>query len=119
MREYIPPKMIHGDCHLHQFFFDRGMVTGVVDMEVASAGDPIADLIKLFLEASSILAGYDWVRDFFKGYGQQPDFETFRLRLLCCELPEFHAAGWKGDYEVILSRLLTATSWKELISLPR
>ena len=119
IEEYAPPRMIHGDCHLHQFFFDRGVVSGVVDMECASAGDRIADLVKLFLEAASKLAEFDWLTPFVQGYGQMPNFETFQLRLLCCEPAEFCAAGWKWNYNYdwLLQRMISATSWKELFAL--
>jgi len=114
--EYKPPKMIHGDCHMDQFFFLPGKVTGVVDMEVASAGDPMADLIKFAIEATSKLSGTQWWKPFFAGYGIEPNFATFKLRLLCCDYVEFTCQNWKGTYVQIIERLNNASTWTELFS---
>src|SRR6185503_8905519 len=50
---YARPRFTHGDCWAHQFFIfesDGGWhVSGVVDMEVASAGDSESDLVHLFM----------------------------------------------------------------------
>jgi aminoglycoside phosphotransferase (APT) family kinase protein len=79
---WTAPRFVHGDCHAHQIFVDAGgasaEVTGVVDMEVASAGDPIEDLLKFSLELAPILpARTRWWQALFDGYGQEPDYESF------------------------------------------
>ena len=114
--EYKPPKMIHGDCHLDQFFFDKNKITGVVDMEVASSGAPIGDLVKLSIQASSKLGSLSWWKPLFQGYGSKLHFEHFKLRLLCCEDEEFKCHDWQGDYSEILIRLHKSQSWSELFS---
>ena len=65
-------------------------MTGVVDMEVASAGDPIEDLLKFSLELAPILpARTRWWQALFDGYGQEPEYALFRLRMLGCSPEEF------------------------------
>jgi aminoglycoside phosphotransferase (APT) family kinase protein len=53
------PRYVHGDCHAHQFFVVSAgadlLVSGVVDMEVASAGAPVEDLVKFILEVATVL----------------------------------------------------------------
>lgn len=114
--DYTPPRMLHGDCHVDQFFFSEGDVAGVVDMEVASAGAPIGDLVKFSIEASSKLGAIEWWRPFFYGYGRIPDFNVFKLRLLCCEQAEFKCQGWHGEYAEIIRRLSKADSWTTLFA---
>lgn len=114
--DYTPPRMLHGDCHVDQFFFSAGQVTGVVDMEVASSGAPIGDLVKFSIEASSKLSSIDWWQPFFHGYGQSPNFDVFKLRLLCCEEAEFKWQGWQGEYAEIIRRLMKANTWASLFA---
>ncbi len=114
--DYRPPRMLHGDCHVDQFFFDGCEVTGVVDMEVASSGAPIGDLVKFSIEAASSLAHIEWWPPFFDGYGQMPEFGTFKLRLTCCEFAEFECQNWVGTHAEILERIFRAESWTELFN---
>lgn len=114
-REYTPPRMAHGDCHMDQFFFQNQQVTGVLDMEVASAGDTVFDLVKFAIEASANPPVDEWWKPFFEGYGAEPDFETFKLRLLCCEYPEFAWQKWSGTHVEILTRLFHADGWSSLL----
>jgi aminoglycoside phosphotransferase len=112
--DYNPPRMLHGDCHVSQFFFKDDVVTGVVDLEVASSGSPIGDLIKFSIEASSKLREIAWWIPLFHGYGQEPNFGVFKLRLLCCEYAEFRCQSWQGTYPDIIKRLDKAESWHQL-----
>lgn len=50
--ENEPPRLMRGDCHASRFFLDRGRnaVTGVIDMEVAWAGNPVSDLNLIAIE---------------------------------------------------------------------
>jgi aminoglycoside phosphotransferase (APT) family kinase protein len=50
--ENEPPRFMRGDCHASRFFVDRGRnaVTGVIDMEVALAGNPVSDLNLVAIE---------------------------------------------------------------------
>ncbi len=116
--EYEPPRFTHGDCHAHQFHLyqndvEQWIVSGCVDMEVASAGDCLQDLVKVSIEMVREFAGRNWWTPFFAGYGKEPDFETFRLRLLCAGENELQ---WSGIREEVLVHLLNAKNWTELFT---
>lgn len=120
---YQPPRFTHGDCHAHQFFLRPTTVgwavSGVVDLEVASAGDSGEDLLKLGIELAAVLAPTTrWWEALFEGYGQEPSFEQYRLRLLGTSPAEFRwvARGWPPTWESILRHILTATSWADLFA---
>lgn len=121
------PRFVHGDCHAHQFFLDHAAepsagwrVTGVVDMEVASAGDRGFDLVKFGLEmAAHFPAATRWWEPLFAGYGETPDFERYRLRLLASSEAEFKCHGpgrWPGTRQEIIGRLLAAPDWSALFT---
>ncbi|MEO8611442.1 MAG: aminoglycoside phosphotransferase family protein [Chloroflexota bacterium] len=116
--DYQPPHFTHGDCHAHQFFLkpDGGawIVTGVVDMEVASAGDTGEDWLHLLIELSSQFApDSHWWKSLFNGYGAPPNFEGLRLRMLAVEPPEF---GLDSVNEKLIENLLDAKDWEALFS---
>jgi aminoglycoside phosphotransferase (APT) family kinase protein len=119
---YQPPRFTHGDCHAHQFFLTRQesswQVTGVVDMEVSSAGDCGEDLVKICIELAQRF-DYDtaWWKWLFAGYGSVPDLEAFRLRLLGVAPLEYGNTGkWirTQDREKILQRILYTREWDAL-----
>jgi Ser/Thr protein kinase RdoA (MazF antagonist) len=122
---YAPPRFVHGDCHAHQFFLYQHQgdwhVSGVLDMEVASAGDCGEDLMKFAIEmAARYPVALRWWDPLFFGYGQQPDFELFRLRMLGASEAELTCHGdgtWPGTREEILTRLVTARDWADLFAL--
>jgi aminoglycoside phosphotransferase len=111
---YVPPRYTHGDCWAHQFFLfeeeRHWRVAGVVDMEVASAGDAESDLVHFLIELSSVLPAARWWEAFFAGYGREPDFDRFRLRLLGTSEAEFSWI-WPGMHEQILMHALDAQGW--------
>ena len=122
MNAYLPPRFTHGDCHAHQFFLVRNragwQITGVLDMEVSSAGDSGEDLLKISLELAQ---GLDhktrWWEALFAGYGVAPDFEAFRLRLLGVAPVEYGFLGkWvqTPNREAMMRRLLQAKDWMSL-----
>ena len=120
---FAPPRFTHGDCHAGGFFLAPAggwAVTGVVDMEVASAGDPVADLLKMALElAARFPAATRWWEPLFAGYGQAPDFAAFQLRLLGRDATELRAPGpgaWPGSRQAVLSSILAARDWQELFA---
>jgi aminoglycoside phosphotransferase len=121
---FTPPRFAHGDCHAGGFFLAPAAggwaVTGVVDMEVASAGDAGADLLKLALElAARFPAQTHWWEPLFAGYGQEPDFAGFQLRLLGRDETEFRAHGpdaWPGSRAAVLRSILAARDWRELFA---
>ncbi|GHO89394.1 phosphotransferase family protein [Dictyobacter formicarum] len=119
--EYQPPRFTHGDCHAHQFYLhqnevEKWMVSGCVDMEVASAGDSLQDLVKIAIEMVREFTGRDWWTPLFTGYGKEPNFDTFRLRLLCAGENEFQ---WSGTRLEVLNHLLQASNWSELFTFNR
>jgi hypothetical protein len=121
---YQPPRFVHGDCHAHQFFVSGPAVDGawhvhgVVDLEVASAGDPVEDFVKLTIEVAARLpAATRWWEALFAGYGAEPDFEPFRLRLLGIGPPSFawlRQPSERPPWASVLRHLLDARDWAEL-----
>jgi Ser/Thr protein kinase RdoA (MazF antagonist) len=125
---YATPRYTHGDCWPHQFFVherperveDAGWaVTGVLDMEVVSAGDAEADFVHLLIELAALLpAAMGWWQTLFAGYAGTPDFERFRLRLLATTLAEFRGM-WPGDLSHIRAHTLAASDWQSLLDVER
>jgi Phosphotransferase enzyme family len=119
-----PPRFTHGDCHAEQFFLyqEAGgwQVSGFVDLEVASAGDCVGDLIKFAIEMMVHFApATRWWAPFFAGYGGAPNFELFRLRMLGWHATNFTAHGaplWPASREQSQRRLLAARDWAELFT---
>jgi aminoglycoside phosphotransferase (APT) family kinase protein len=121
MEAYDPPRFTHGDCHAHQFFLMQNragwQVTGVVDMEVSSAGDSGEDLLKIILELGQRLDHKTcWWEALFAGYETAPDLEAFRLRLLGVAPREYGIGNWiqTPSREAMLRRLLQARDWSSL-----
>lgn len=107
---FSPPRFIQGDCHAHQFFLfqEHGgwHVSGSIDMEVASAGAPLCDLLKFNHEMmEEFSAKTRWWEPLFEGYGGEPDFAQFRLMLL---------GDPSGPREQSSIRILAATNWEQL-----
>jgi Phosphotransferase enzyme family len=121
---WTAPRFVRGDCHAHQVFVDAGgaatEVTGVVDMEVASSGDPIEDLLKFSLELAPILpARTRWWQALFDGYGQEPDYELFQLRMLGCSPEEFacvRPAVAARPWAEVVQHVLAADTWQALFA---
>lgn len=119
---FQPPRFCHGDCHAQQFFLyptaGGWEVSGVVDMEVASAGDCVNDLLKFCLEMTATFpVTTRWWEPLFAGYGHEPDFALFRLRLLGYHEANFKAYGaekWPATREETLKHLLEAENWEQL-----
>lgn len=110
-----------------QFYLDVGadswVVTGFVDMEVASAGAPEYDLITFDLEMMSHFSPEThWWQPLFAGYGREPDFERVRLLLLTSSEASFRAHGeehWPATREATLANLRAAHDWRTLFAKPR
>jgi aminoglycoside phosphotransferase (APT) family kinase protein len=123
---YRPPRFVHGDCHAEQFFLARcggaWQVTGVVDMEVSSAGAAEADFAKVGLEMMcQFPPETHWWEPLFAGYGGAPEFERLRLWLLSMGEPSFKAYGadkWPATREATLEHLLAAHDWRSLFTKP-
>jgi hypothetical protein len=89
-------------------------VSGIVDMEVASAGDPSSDLFKFGLEMAALFSpATRWWEPFFAGYGGAPDFETLRQRMLTARDENYECLGFEEPKE----RLLHAQDWQDLFAL--
>jgi Ser/Thr protein kinase RdoA (MazF antagonist) len=114
--EYITPHYIHGDCHPHQFFLyeenDNFIVSGFIDMEVASFGDKVEDILKFCTEMMYGFSSRNWWNPFIEGYGENPDFKTFKLRMLGMSGEEFFNSN--KTHEEILRHLLSSTNFDEL-----
>lgn len=123
--EFDPPSFITGDCQAGHFFValrdQRWEVTGVIDMEVASAGTPLADLFKFGVEmAGRFSADTSWWEPFFHGYGQEPEFDFVRLAFMAAEHVNFKCYGtygWPGARSEILGHLLEAKDWRSLFEI--
>jgi aminoglycoside phosphotransferase len=125
---YAQPRYTHGDCWPHQFFVaprperaeDGGWaVTGVIDMEVASAGDAEADFVHVLIELAALLpARLHWWEPLFAGYGGAPDYERLRVRLLAASAAEFRGM-WSGDLAGLRAYMLEARDWHELLDVER
>lgn len=115
---YEQPRFTHGDCHASQFFLRRDgsdwKVTGVVDMEVASAGDCGADLLKFSIEMASVLpADTRWWEPLFEGYGATPSFSLMKLRMLAAGHDNYLSL-WNGTRSEISQHIIDAHSWEKL-----
>lgn len=122
--EYEPPRFTHGDCHAHQFFVSDASgeweVVGVVDMEVASAGDYGFDFVKLGLELAGMFpTGRDWWTPLFDGYGKEPPFEPMRLRFAACAYDAEYLGphNWPGQRALRLAHILDARDWASMFDL--
>lgn len=125
---YQPPRFVHGDCHASQFFLARANgdwhVTGVVDMEIASAGSPLEDFLKFSIEMAGRFGARSlrWWEPLFDGYGTLVNVDLLRLRLLAAGHLNFACHGpnsWPGTRAQIVRHLTTARTWTELFDLER
>lgn len=123
---YVALRFTHGDCHAHQFFVERAesrcRVTGVVDMEVASAGDCGWDLVKFMIEAAVRWEPASrWWEPFLDGYGADVSLPVFKARLLTAGPENFGCLRgphtWPLDREALIRHVLLAQDWGELFSL--
>lgn len=122
---FEPPTFTHGDCHANGFFLDHDdaglwSTTGVLDLEVASAGCPAFDINKLVIELAGRMAGtgYRWWIPLFDGYGDEPDFDLTRLLLAGASHINYTCHGqhaWPGTRADILNRIVTAADWDFLL----
>lgn len=117
---YALPRFTQGDCWVDQIMLVQQegdwRVAAFLDMEVASAGDCISDLVSLCEGLAQMLPSrLRWWEALFEGYGQEPDFVGFRLRLLSGWYP-YEAHMWPGTGENGFTHLLQAKDWEELFS---
>ena len=118
---YARPRFTHGDCHAQHFYVysqcGEWRVSGVIDMEVASAGDRGADLFKFVVEMAALFpVESGWWRPLFAGYGDEPDFDLLRLRMLAAHHANY-AWIWPGTRAAILRHILDARDWRSLFDL--
>jgi len=91
-------------------------ISGIVDMEVASAGDPYSDLVSLCAGlAQRLPAAERWWIPLFMGYGSEPDINLVRLYMLVGWYP-YQADVWPGVGENAFRHLLQAENWETLFS---
>ncbi|KQV20878.1 MULTISPECIES: phosphotransferase family protein [unclassified Kitasatospora] len=88
-----PPRLLHGDWAARHVLTDGQSITGVIDLESARGGDPLADLAGFSLQESAELT-----RALFAGYfdGKQPVKALMPLALcrlrIAVSLLRYHAA---------------------------
>jgi aminoglycoside phosphotransferase len=119
---YQPLRFVQTNMHSHQFYLERAgadwRVTGVLDMEVASAGSSYFDLVAFALEMAAFHpVSTRWWEPFWGGYGGEPDFELFRAHMLAFGEESFKCFGperWPGARQEIIGRLFSAEKWEAL-----
>lgn len=118
---YEPPRFVHGDCHAEQFFVVVDRVTGVVDMEIASAGSHLEDFLKFGINMAGNRCGFAWWEPFFDGYGAEPDFDLVRLIFAGAHHINFTCGDhpWPGSRAQIMQHILNSGDWSELFDLTR
>ena len=65
--------------------------------------------------AQNLSASTRWWESLFAGYGSNPNFERFQLRLLGGWYP-YEANVWPGSGDNGFNHILTTTNWEELFS---
>jgi hypothetical protein len=125
--DYEPPRFTIGNCHISHFFFERveangrgtWIVRGLCDLEDASAGDSVTDLVDIELSMVPKWKTYAWRRPLLEGYGRSVSFEGYKLRLLSALLGAIR--GWDPrivpDLDWLNERwkpLIRARSWEQL-----
>jgi len=121
---FQPPHFVQVNCHSHQYYLSQVAegweVSGCLDMEVASAGCYLYDLVGFCIEMAAFFPAITrWWQPFFQGYGREPDFSLFKLLMLGLPELSFKIYGetrWTGTREEILSRLLAASNWHDLFT---
>lgn len=122
---FEPPRFVQGDCHASALFVQKGphscQVTGLLDMEVASAGCPLFDLAKLVIEmAGRFRARRDWWNPLLAGYASDVDLDLLRLILLGHDHVNYRCHGqhsWPGSRSEIVCHLLAARTWEQVANL--
>jgi aminoglycoside phosphotransferase len=114
--EYNQKSFIHGALDVNKFFIKRHgnewTITGLLDMEMAGAGDYVDDIVHFGVSIAKEFPDSFWWEPFFKGYGKEPKYQHFKLRLLGYTEDEL---GWKkGHRDEILSAMLAAVHWRYL-----
>lgn len=104
-----PPRLLHGDWTARHVLAESGRVTGVVDLESARGGDPLADLAGWSLQESPSITAALLV-----GYFPHPTDATtlttlvlHRLRI-AASLLHYHAAHSGTDQACVLARQIEA-----------
>lgn len=119
--EYHPPRFVIGGFHPDHPFLDRmsdGLsVVGCVDLEVASGGRTLDDLVTF---STGMMFRFDgtvpWWEPLFDGYGTEPSIESVRTALLAsCTYLFGDLAGLQATYRA----LIESTTWGELFNAHR
>ncbi len=118
--EYAIPRFTQGDCGIDQIMVvqeqSQWRVSAFLDMEVASAGDCLSDMVSLCVSLAQVLPEtMYWWQPLFQAYEKVPDFEGFRIRLLRDWYP-FDPKIWPGMGENAIRHMLFAEDWETLFS---
>lgn len=114
--DYEQKAFVHGNLDISKFYIKRHgnewTITGLLDMEHAGAGDYVDDIVNLGISMSKAFPSSFWWEPFYKGYGKEPKFQNFKLRMLGYTE---EMLGWKkGHRDEILSAMLGAVHWRYL-----
>lgn len=117
------PRFSLVDCNVQEFIVlkqeRRYIVNGFVDMEVASAGDPTYDFVKLAMNLMVYCRGRDWWQPLFRGYGSEPDFSHFQKVLMEVEnSTKLHHWTFieEGQLQTIEKNIGESTNWAEIFN---
>lgn len=119
--DFLRPRFVIGGFHPNHPFLSllerEWSVCGCIDLEVASGGRPLVDLVTF---AVGMMFRSDpaipWWEPLFEGYGLEPSFEAVRTELLSSGAYLF---GSSADLGAIYRALLRARSWHELFNAHR
>lgn len=120
---YQPLRFVHGDCHANAFYLHqadgRWEVSGILDMENCSAGSPLFDFVKLFIELAGRLGStHRWWEPLFRGYQAEPDFELTRTLLIGhAHINYLGDSLWPAQRQDIVDHILDAHTWEQLFDL--
>ncbi|MEE4496206.1 phosphotransferase family protein [Streptomyces sp. BE230] len=132
----VTPALVHGDFRNGNLLVDDGGVRGILDWELAHAGDPLEDLGWLCTKAWRFgsphpAGGFGSREELLRGYaevaGERPDPErlhwwevygTVRWAVLCRKQAEKFLSGAEDSVELaVLGRKVCEQEWDILLAL--
>lgn len=118
MDVYQKARFTHGDCHASAFFLQNKnhdwQISGILDMEVASAGNIYFDFLKFGLEIAAYLpVESHWWDYLFEAYGSEPAFELMKLMFLAVNHHNY-SWRWQCPRENLLKHFVSAEDWTTL-----
>lgn len=121
--DYRPPCFVINNYHPFHIHVARDscgwQITGLYDLEAASAGNSTFDLVGNELQLTPVLGDLRWRSVFYDAYGRWPALETYKTLLTIFLLIDLGAAASAmvpdRDWLVReLPNLISATDWEHL-----